>query len=233
LPIVLFDLWMNRDIICSCSWWHFWKEDVFWTRFEIYVLTYGFALGVYCIVRIMSLVGVSPFGRLILFSIAYHGLYFAIVVFPLLITIINWIRRKLSAPPAQNVMLNILNHSEGYFLVLEFARNEYSAENVACWDDIQKYKAEPDNNRKRKIAMSIYATYMMQTSPSEINLPVGTLKAVKDKLDTGIPTKSLFNECENQLLANISDTFSRFCITREYYGFAQRERFIMNSLGNQ
>lgn len=83
--------------------------------------------------------------------------------------------------------------------------------------------------KKKEIARQIYEMYMNGAkSQLEVNIPGSYCVKVKEKMETSQVVKTLFDDVENALIVNISDTYSRFIFTEEYNMISKEIAFIQS-----
>lgn len=116
---------------------------------------------------------------------------------------------------------NLLRNKEFYRLFYVFCVAEYSTENIECWSDIEAFKASPNMPRARRIYTQYFADAKAERGVNIPNPVRKNLTAVMDEAQSeGVGDRAsaatLFDTAENALLANLSDTYSRFTSTPEY-----------------
>lgn len=235
---MIFDLASNIDICKSCQLKLFWKEDIFLYRFEIYFfgIFLGFTAMVLTTIVQPLLIEFAMKDAIMasstLITITYIILFFGQVLYPLILTIIQWIRELIKPPPDDDMLEAILLDPLGHDMFLNFAKSEYSIENVTCWDDIQSYKDEKDQVKKKQMARNIFDKYLNgDESELEVNVSRKSCTIVKEKMETGEIAKHLFDDIESALMINLSDTLTRLILTPEYGSYQLQKSFIWKTFG--
>ncbi|EFC44432.1 predicted protein [Naegleria gruberi] len=194
-----------------------------------------------------------------IFEVVYVAVY--ILVFggySLLIIISNKIRFKLRKVPETLVsdqeenreMLELIGNSYGREIFEAFCRKEFSVENLYLFLDLQEKEKLDSNNANdiNNFIERIYNTYIKNGSEMEVNIPSSCSKEFKKLLQVSNnqesemvdlkqnnPMKEQADECflnlRDNVIMNLSDTFSRFVLTSEYEFFSQVFDFSQNNLG--
>jgi hypothetical protein len=109
---------------------------------------------------------------------------------------------------------------ESLRLMKDYAAREFSSENIVLWELLWKYKLR--GGMKLRRTRKIYDLFISSNSAMEVNVPSKTRKQLSQLLDNtsydeeyNIPFDQ-FSALYRDVLANISETFSRFCSTAEY-----------------
>jgi hypothetical protein len=122
----------------------------------------------------------------------------------------------------------LLHDENVYEILLAFAKEEWSAENVLCWGDISKYKKLKNREKKSDMAFHIHEIYLKgASSPLEINIDTKTREAVfasMNSLDFEFHNE-LFDPISKALVVNLSDTYSRFILTTSYQNYVRNKIF--------
>lgn len=231
LALFIADFIVNWDTIKTCNLFKFWKEDIYYFRVEIFtgfIFVYGFFVTNSILLR-AGVLERSPIARGILYSIGFHLLFFFQTIFPLILTIFKFIFTCGKKQPQKDDILLCLEDKRGREIFYEFAKAEYSLENVLCYEDIKRYDLEMDNVVKKQIAKEIYDTYLAINSQLEINCPRSSCEKVFEKMSTGEVSKNLFVGIEQQLIINLSDTFSRLMFDYDYQKWETQKKLIRDS----
>eukprot|EP01080_Neovahlkampfia_damariscottae_P004238 gene4238-7575_t len=211
------------------------KKDPFTYRIELYILG-PILVCAFLFYILFALLGFDQQYRLIfiIFSSLFNHLVFIYqVLFVLILTIIQIIRQLIcrSQQPKEEIDRILFDRENGGFeMFSNFAQDEYSIENVSCWEDIQKYKKsakEKDQQKMREIATEMYSKYLNGAeSPFEVNVSSKCRKNVKEKLkEENDLEDNLFDETLAGVKLNLSDTYSRIHVTTEFALYSQRTRF--------
>lgn len=130
---LLIDIVSNYKLKCNL-YKYFIVQDPYFYRIEIFTACIIGAL--MAIENILSnLRIVQSFEDSIIFGILGILLHSTLTVFPLTLTIINWIRMKFKKEIHQTdeLLLKVLNDEVGRNLFAEFAKKEWSIENIMLW----------------------------------------------------------------------------------------------------
>jgi hypothetical protein len=243
--IILFDLIVNIKLLKNPTTFlkeYFIKKDPYFFRFEMifYLLVFfvnaslevtGFVLDIVSsqldssqtafkenIDTYFEIERLIPDGLLIL----------VVFGFPLTLTVIQLIRSKFFKSRMEEVsiqkMEKLLRDNLGYKNFLEFCQNEWSVENIKFWTDVQSWSENPT----REDAIGIFNTYLNGSlSPLEVNVTRREIIPVKEaieNLDEDL-NPNLFEELSKIVTGNLSDTYSRFILTREYEIYLKTAEF--------
>jgi len=120
----------------------------------------------------------------------------------------------------------LLNDELGHELFVEFAKQEWSIENVMIYDEIQQFnktfaKFGSDGQFSHtqelyKHTKQIYEKYLATGSVFEVNIDRATCNEVWKKLSSNTWDGDTFKAVEITVKGNLSDTFSRFKETEKY-----------------
>jgi hypothetical protein len=122
----------------------------------------------------------------------------------------------------------LLRDEDVYEILLAFAKEEWSAENVLCWGDISKYKKLKNREKKTEMAFHIHEIYLKgSTSPLEINIDTKTRETVFETMNSLNFEfhNELFDPISKALVVNLSDTYSRFILTTSYQNYVRNKSF--------
>lgn len=230
--VIIYDLVLNWKKIKTCDLLSFWKEDIFYLRFEIYFFAIGISFS-YLIISNIILIPLqyegiyNPLADRFSSSIMLFLLFWTQVLFPLLLTIIAKIRECCGKKVETDVILELLKDPDGNKIFHTFSKQEYSIENISCYDDIQKYKQENDPLQKKIMAKQIFDKYCNGSdSELEVNISMKIAIEIKDKMETGEVVKNLFDNLEISIILNLSDTFTRLIFTPEYRVYDLQKSYV-------
>jgi hypothetical protein len=204
------------------------KRDGFYMRWE-YSLFIIICLPLAAALNILSTVlSHIPFGSVrwpttfalaISNSILYNLGYFFTCGLPLYATIILWLMSLCCRKKKQSRLEEVFASQEllGYFE--EFAKSEYSPENIWLYLEIQKFRLDPD----LYLGWQIYNTYLNGgASELEVNVNMATRKAIKDSLSLQGIRQDMFDPVLKEICDNMMDTYSRFTLSRDYIKITSR-----------
>jgi hypothetical protein len=125
-------------------------------------------------------------------------------------------------------IIKTLKDEEKRKLFLEYAKTEYSDENIRFWEDVQIFKSLEDLEAKLDKMEEINEKYLTVGSTFEINSTSDLLNDVKTKVFECLKENSANQELFDELLKDIiggilNDTFSRFRFHESYLNFKQKK----------
>jgi hypothetical protein len=210
----------------------FWRDDPFYYRIEIYiyVLISFYLIVSQVLIFILTTVLVLPDIVVALSkSIFTYLLALNIIIFPLTITIFNIFRTCLLRIANKNNKTEIidvlLGNEKTLDLFREFAKREWSVENVLIYTEIKEFENTKDFGKKQLIAISIKETYLEKNSPMELNIDDYKLKNFTKMLEEG-KVDGIFNDILKTVKINLADTYSRFRFSNEYLIFQRNQSLI-------
>jgi hypothetical protein len=116
----------------------------------------------------------------------------------------------------------LLENSEIHNLLVEFAKKDYSVENILLYDAIQQYKTMSDTTNGRRVkALDIVKRFLLDDSEHLVNISADVRRKViliVEKMEGMLfviqPLRDdLFYEVETGVIANLADVLSRFSQT--------------------
>lgn len=226
--VILYDLFLNFNKIRKCKLLSFWKDDVFYFRFEVYFLgilltAIPFFIFYVVIYQLLTPILVSFIAN----SYLLLSLFFYQCLFPLIMTIIFTLIDLCKKKTHYDEIQYFISHPERYKLFMKFSKKEFSFENLQCWKHVELYKKETDPEKRGKIARDIYKLHLSGgDSPLELNLPKNLCAKINDLIQSKNYPPDLFNIIERELMANISDTWSRFILSRDYREAVIQQKII-------
>eukprot|EP01080_Neovahlkampfia_damariscottae_P011020 gene11020-3726_t len=206
-PLSIFGLFLKRDPLAY--------------RFEMYILGPIVVL-LFVVFSILILsIDIEKYRGLYvtIYSIFAHTLFF----YQILRKICG---KKLKSIEEIDLILMDKTPRGGYQLFSQFAADEYSIENIAIWEDTNAYRQETDPEKRKKLAIQIYGTYLDgANSPLEVNVSFKTRSKLKKAEGLGSFETDLFNGVMQEIKANMVDTYSRFQVTPGYLQYLSKNRF--------
>jgi hypothetical protein len=213
----------------------FWKQDPYFFRTEKIFALIVFVL--YILFEIMNYNNLI-FGTENPFHYHFGGYFlpaarsfikyafaFCQAFLPLSITMgklfIKWIKKITKKPIEVNwdELDEKLNDNQMYDIFLNFAKHEWSQENVLSYRDIQKFK-RAKKDKKENLLFNFYYLYLNgSNSPLELNISWKIRQDFYEKINNGncdYSKENIFENVEKTVKLNISDTWSRFIITSAY-----------------
>jgi hypothetical protein len=218
------DVIMNFKLIFSPRFYHyFWTRDPHIYRIQMFAccvyLLYAGATEITIIsVSSVLIIWVPNFEAIaILTTISLWILLLIDVIFPLTITFKRWIYSILfyKKVVTGDLTMTILHTMETHNMLLKFAKNEFSMENLLCWDDMQIFK----KTKSKKIFDNMFLKYFTDNSVMQINLPSAVVVDLKKKhkaIQGDVCEDTLLDPVERVILENLGDTISRFIFSPPY-----------------
>lgn len=122
LFLVIYDLFLNYKKIIYCNFISFMREDIYFIRFEAYLLGLIFSGGSFIFYIILYYLG-DPYIYPAVQTFTFFSLYIFFSGFSLLITIIRFIK-DLIVPPisTEGCLSNFLNTDDGFNIMQEFCK---------------------------------------------------------------------------------------------------------------
>lgn len=230
--VFIFDVILSFDNIKTCNLRALWKEDGFYFRIETYIFGGIFTVPYVVVIIILVTANVIPdipqqWLYFLLVTFCYYFAFFYQVLFILIVTIITTIIKLFKKKAHDDQLKKFMSKEETYTLLLEFAKSEFSVENIVCYDDIQAYKSITNPEERLQMAQKIFDTYLNGSdSELEVNISSDFCKKVKTLISTGNVDGNLLNDVERQIIANVSDTFSRFIFTSAYLNYTAKTEYL-------
>jgi hypothetical protein len=161
---------------------------------------------------------VKNFGPTIILNTIQVSILLVIdVLFPLTLTIIEVIRSCFRKPVPTAGIEDLLLNTEIESMFVVFSQQEYSVENISCYQDIRTFK------KTLKDPMPLYMKYLNgSVSVMECNVQKGPCRVVHEKITSGVIDIHLFDEIERSIVANMCDTWTRFVLADEYVKYIHR-----------
>lgn len=237
LIVFVFDIILSFDKIRNCELKYLWKEDGFYFRVETYV--FGVFITIPYVI-LMSILAFSFLGQIdsqalyfFLVTMMYYLAFFYQVLFVLIVTIITFILKLFKKKNSDDALVKLMKNKETHDMIYDFSKSEFSVENVACYDDLQVFKKEKDQDRMFQLATRIYKAYLSGSeSELEVNISSDICKKVKIEIDSGKVQPDLFVNVERQIITNLSDTFSRLIFTRAFIQWAASSDYLKDTVAH-
>jgi hypothetical protein len=136
--------------------------------------------------------------------------------FVLFMTILLFFIRCFRKKPKGYLIEKLLENSEFHDLFKEFAKSEWSTENLSCYDDLIDFEKSPS---LEKLNPMIELYFNGASSELEVNIPGALIAALKEKMNRGEISSNMLEEIKNAVVGNLLDTQSRFIWTSGYKQF--------------
>lgn len=106
---------------------------------------------------------------------------------------------------------NVLHKKQYRKYFKMFCEKEISAENINCWELIERYKTETIIEKRIKIAKEIYQNYIARDSEYELNISESLAEKLYEKIySTSSLPVNFFDELQSIIFKIMTDTYSRF-----------------------
>ncbi|XP_042561774.1 regulator of G-protein signaling 18 [Clupea harengus] len=116
----------------------------------------------------------------------------------------------------------LLNDSDGVKTFTQFLRTEFSEENIEFWLACEDYKTTESNTKLPSKAKQIYAVYIENDSPKEINIDHSTRVAIQKIIAQ--PTTTCFDVAQGTIYALMKkDCYPRFLKSDIYLSLTRRK----------
>jgi len=144
------------------------------------------------------------------------------ITWPLYRTFTPYWYKKFTSTGAILNFSDMLTSPEGAKSLKTFLRSEFAVENLLFWDAINILEEESeaadvsdiDAARKiRFISLNVYALYIKQFSPLQVNIPVELRVKIEDSIKKKQPTLNLYKEAQVYICSLMEDAFSRFILS--------------------
>ncbi|EFC45083.1 G protein coupled receptor proteolytic domain-containing protein [Naegleria gruberi] len=142
---------------------------------------------------------------------------------------------KLQDEEDNKELFTLLGNSHGSSLLEQFCKKEFSTENLYLYH----YIKQQNGNFNCEIISHIYENYVKAGSIMEVNIPSNCSKSFakmykeyceeSQEIDTSSISQCIETLMENVIL-NLSDTFSRFVFTDDYISFSKDSEMIEKSM---
>jgi hypothetical protein len=235
LLVIIYDILLTWRQCFTCQVKQLWKQDGYWYRFEFYFLFMCVITPVYIATQIIEYSVRTRTWAFFGLLLGYQALIvFQQAVFPLILTIIAWLnqvcrKRTIAHGKFTDELSTILKNPIGHDLLLEFAKSEYSIENLLCFDDIERFKSIPSLD----FAVKIHQKYLKGSSSEfEINIPIKEGLAIQGVIEREEIDVDMFRDVQRYVIQNISDTFSRFSFSSSYKTYHQQVQFFDEVMEN-
>lgn len=219
----IFKVW-NKVIYCKFS-SIFISGDPFYFRFE--------QISIFLLIPLFSIGQFARFSNevsMVINSIIYYWILFIQVGFVLIITIFRTIRSCRKKKITGNELLGnkeidqIMNHIELKELFLQFSKNEWSAENVILWENLQNFKKIVDPVKKVQFVKYIYNDFIAANSTFEVNILESTKDQIYEDIERNNIHEEIFGQIEIEIYMNLMDILQRFKESNNYQLFVTNDK---------
>eukprot|EP01080_Neovahlkampfia_damariscottae_P003622 gene3622-6438_t len=194
-----------------------WKKDPYSFRTELYIIGILNTIPMFIAYFIVIYLFESP---VLVNSVVSFLLEFSVFMlqtgYVLLLTIISFIIGLFRKKPKGFLIEKLLGDEEFHSLFYEFAKSEWSTENLDCYDDIEEFEKNPTKENAQNL---IVLYFNGRSSELEVNIPNHVTSNIKENINADAIDRLLFFEAKEGVILNMKDTFSRFIWTKEYKNF--------------
>jgi hypothetical protein len=234
LLALVFDIVSNFKMILQFKWYQYiFGEDPYYFRAQI-LLFLPFML--FSIISEFVTLGITQdyegvvkyFGAtIVLTTIQVTILLILDVLFPLVLTWFEMIKtvianqRKIQKGGRKaNILELSLQDEEILKMFIAFCQQQFSLENILCWQDIQVFKKDQTVN-----PLIIYFKYFNGgNSLLEVNIPAKISSVIKGRIaENKMEDRQVFNDAEVVILPNLQDTWSRFQLQKKYVAYVENK----------
>jgi hypothetical protein len=149
----------------------------------------------------------------------------------LILSIISFIKRKLQPKIFDSEFDAFINTKKGKEIFREFAKKEWSSENIQFFEQVEKYKKIWNSKFAEKRAKEIVQNYVEVGSPLEVNLSGDVRKTTKYKVNNFKEFKEgykiIFDDAIKETKRNMRDTFARIRKTTEFEDWKNSSKVLI------
>jgi hypothetical protein len=242
--LFIYDVILNFAKLKKCRIFSVLREDLYFYRFEIYILGLFLVFPFWLISLFMNpdffQVKSFRFARnqlrpeipvvSSLASVSFYTFFFMQCGFVLIMTLIKaligLICRK---PKKKGAMAEWIKNEDRKKLFIEFLEKEWSVENMQCYDQCHKFLKIIDPEEKLDCARKLYMTHLSgKKATLEVNVPNSITQEIRTKLYALQITDDLFDRLLGEIVMNLNDSFARFTVTIAYSQAQNRQDLIKN-----
>eukprot|EP01080_Neovahlkampfia_damariscottae_P005376 gene5376-9183_t len=215
----VFDFLVNlpRLISCKISLIDFFiRKDPFFFRLE---MISSIPLIIYFVGY--SVAGLSGITVFVFNYIVYFWLFSVTTLFSVVVTIIQLIIKKYRDCKSSDEFKDkgpvesCFKDGELYLLFHEFAKSEWSLENLYIKNDLLKYKKLKEISSMKKMANEIYAQYLNGSeAPMEVNVDTPSRMEVKKNIEEEKIDENLFSKIEATISKRLHSVYTWYKIKR-------------------
>lgn len=220
------DFAFNYKLLMKCKLKQFyWDDDPYLFRIEYlcYVIVYFDHAVINYLLRMI------PGGGLAVLWIVFLSsplIMFVMVVMPMISSFIRRTTEKMQFSPTD--VKGALQNSLVLSAFEDYAKKEWSFENVSCWKSLIAFRESKTMEEMKKRAADIYRIYLAPDSKMQTNLRSKEIAPIAKRIEAGDIDKEMFKEIETEVLVNLSDTFQRFQKTWKYQEIVSKQQTAQN-----
>jgi hypothetical protein len=169
--------------------------------------------------------------EVIMFFLIETFLLIATCAVGLTLSIISIIKKRLRTPVFDSEFEAFVNTKEGIHVFKEYAKSEWSTENILFYEDILKFREIKKFKAAKRQAIQMNLNFVEIGSPLEVNLSGDVRRLTKKRIENFQDHKNDFNEIFEEALKetkrNMRDTFSRVTGTRQYQQWKNNTKVVI------
>jgi hypothetical protein len=150
----------------------------------------------------------------------------------LTLSIISIIKERLRTPVFDSEFEAFVNTKEGIHVFKEYAKSEWSTENILFFEDILKFKEMKKFKAAKRQAFQMNLNFVEIGSPLEVNLSGDVRRLTKKRIENFKDHKNdfheIFDEAMKETKRNMRDTFSRVTGTRKYLEWKNKTKVVID-----
>jgi hypothetical protein len=133
----------------------------------------------------------------------------------LIVSIISMIKKRFEAKVFDNEFIAFISTKDGMKIFKEFAKTEWSSENVLFYEEVMKYQGIKKYKAAKKLAKQIKDNFIENGSALEVNLSGETRRLTKKRIEEFKMYRryskfnNIFDESLKETKRNMRDTFAR------------------------
>jgi hypothetical protein len=203
----LFDILVNIGLIIKCRIKKIFKQDAYSLKLEFYIFSFIIFSWFVLISAIVIFSVDNYYIQSTIISLCYYTFIVLFAVFPLIKTIYMMIFSCISRVKFENVIEKLYEDESLKEAFYEFAKGEWSTENVECYSKIRNYKKEKKNTKRKEIIELILKDHLLDISPLEVNLSnvakSNFKKQFKEQSESEEYSDDLFDDVNKVLIGQI------------------------------
>jgi hypothetical protein len=133
----------------------------------------------------------------------------------LIVSIVSMIKKRFETKVFDNEFIAFISTKDGMKIFKEFAKSEWSSENVLFYEEVMKYQQIKKYKAAKKLANQIKENFIENGSALEVNLSGETRKLTKKRIEQFELQRRhskfniIFDEALKETKRNMRDTFAR------------------------
>jgi hypothetical protein len=228
----LVDIMLNINLIIKCNLRELFKQDAYSLKLEFYICSAVILFWFFVSLFVANAIE-EYYLQASSVSIAYVLITILFAVLPIIRTIYFMIYSCILKRNASDSKIDQLFEDPILkYEFSEFAKGEWSTENLECYMKIKQYKNEKKNSKRKELLEEIIENHLLDTSPLEVNFSspakVNFRKCYAIQSEKDEFLDDLLDEMKKEVYSNVSDTFSRFRVSRTFENIMKTKKLILN-----